>query len=289
VALHLGGAVVYKLHPVVVFSILDHYKRRGDGQTSVVGTLLGEKKGNNVYIKNCFPVPHQVLNDLSAQVEKGYHDKMLQLYRQVNESEVVVGWYSTGDKITYISSMMHQEMYINEVGEAIDQPVHLTVEVNTLLKNFRMGIKAYTVKTISVGDKDVITRFQSAPLIYATYEAEKIGVEALLNGDPESAKLDAPATILSNLESLEASLIKLREMLEAVSKYVASVTDGKVKSNPEIGRAIAEALAAVPRLEPERFKRMFNNTIQDLLMVVYLANLTRTQVALADKITGLAQ
>ena len=29
---------------------------------------------------------------------------------------------------------------------------------------------------------------------------------------------------------------------------------------------------------------MFNNTLQDLLMVVYLANLTKTQVVLQEKL-----
>lgn len=49
----------YKLHPVVVLSILDHYKRRPNNVTRVIGTLLGEKKGDVIYIKNSFPVPHQ--------------------------------------------------------------------------------------------------------------------------------------------------------------------------------------------------------------------------------------
>lgn len=52
--------VQYKLHPVVSFAILDHYKRRGPEQTRVIGTLLGEFNDTKTecVIKNCYPVPH---------------------------------------------------------------------------------------------------------------------------------------------------------------------------------------------------------------------------------------
>jgi len=285
--LHLpsSGSTAYKLHPVVVFSILDHFKRRGEGQDRVVGTLLGEKKGNFVYIKNCFPVPSHIVNEELAQVDKVYHDQMLKLYKQVNETEVVVGWYSTGGKITYISSQMHQEMYQAEFD--IDQPVHLRVEIDSVIKNFKLGVKAYTVKTVKVGDKDVLARFEHAPLEYHAYEAEKIGVDALITGQPENNQLDAPASILKDFESIDLSLSKLLESLHSISLYVTKVLEKKEKGDVAIGQAIHDAISAIPKIDCGRFKKLLNGTVQDLLMVVYLANLTRTQVALADKITGL--
>jgi len=280
-----SGLTVYRLHPVVVFSILDHFKRRGDGQSRVVGTLLGEKKGNFVYIKNCFPVPSHIVNDDTAQVDKVYHDQMLKLHKQVNESEVVVGWYSTGDKITYISAQMHQEMYQPEFD--IDQPVHLRVEVDSDMKQSKLGVKAYTVKTLKVGEKDVLARFENAPLEYHAYEAEKIGVDSLITGQPENNQLDAPASILTDFESIDLSLSKLLESLHAISVYVKKVVDKKEKGDVAVGQAIHDAISAIPKIDTGRFKKLLNDTVQDLLMVIYLANLTRTQVALADKITGL--
>jgi len=286
-SIHIGASsTVYKIHPVVVFSILDHYKRRTEGQDAV-GTLLGEKKGNCVYIKNCFPVPSHVASEDTAHVDKHFHDQMLKLYRQVNDTEVVVGWYSTAEKISYICATFHQEMYQAEFD--IDQPVHIRVEVDTIVKNFSLGIKAYTVKMIKVGEKDVLARFESAPLEYHAHEAEKIGVDSLINGVPESNKLDAPATVLSDFENLDLSLSKLLDALHVISNYLTKIVEKKEKGDPEIGKAIANALASVPFIENSRFKKMFNATVQDLLMVVYLGNLSRTQVALADKITGLLQ
>jgi len=283
--LYGAGSTVYKLHPVVVFSILDHFKRREEGQSLVVGTLLGEKKGNFVYIKNSFPVPSNIVNDDLAQVDKVYHDQMLKLHKQVNETEVVVGWYSTGGKTTYISSQIHQEMFQAEFD--IDQPVHLRVEVEVEMKSPKLSVKAFTVKTVKVGDKDVLARFELAPLEYHAYEAEKIGVDSLITGTPEDSRLDAPASILSDFESIDLSLSKLLESLHTISEYVKKVVDKKEKGDASIGQAIHDAITAIPKMDVSKFKKSMNGTIQDLLMVVYLSNLTRTQVALADKITGL--
>jgi translation initiation factor 3 subunit F len=43
----------------------------------------------------------------------------------------------------------------------------------------------------------------------------------------------------------------------------------------------------VPVIEQATFDKMFNTNVQDLIMLMYLSNLTRTQLALADRISGL--
>ena len=49
-----------KVHPVVIFSILDHFIRRNnENESRVVGTLLGSYIDGIVEVKNCFPVPHK--------------------------------------------------------------------------------------------------------------------------------------------------------------------------------------------------------------------------------------
>lgn len=59
---------------------------------------------------------------------------------------------------------------------------------------------------------------------------------------------------------------------------------GRSKADPAIGRHLADTLAAIPRLEPSDFERMFNDGIQDQLLVSYFANLVRSQVALAERL-----
>eukprot|EP00959_Pyramimonas_sp_CCMP1952_P042658 891887-Pyramimonas_sp.AAC.1 len=44
-------------------------------------------------------------------------------------------------------------------------------------------------------------------------------------------------------------------------------------------------LASVPRMNAEAFSKLFNESVQDVLLVMYLANMTRTQLILADKLS----
>ena len=43
-------------------------------------------------------------------------------------------------------------------------------------------------------------------------------------------------------------------------------------------------MSAVPHIKAGEFQNMFDSSVQDLLMVSYLSNLTRTQLAAAEKI-----
>ncbi len=54
----MGTQVSVKVHPVVIFNILDHYIRKEDRQDRVIGTLLGVNVEGAIEIRNCFPVPH---------------------------------------------------------------------------------------------------------------------------------------------------------------------------------------------------------------------------------------
>jgi translation initiation factor 3 subunit F len=59
---------------------------------------------------------------------------------------------------------------------------------------------------------------------------------------------------------------------------------GARKGDPALGRYLADTLAAVPHLQPEAFDALFNESVQDVLLVTYLSNLVRAQVALAEKL-----
>ncbi|EOD21573.1 hypothetical protein EMIHUDRAFT_241024 [Emiliania huxleyi CCMP1516] len=48
------------------------------------------------------------------------------------------------------------------------------------------------------------------------------------------------------------------------------------------------AMAAAPALPPNAFGKVFSSQVQDMLVAVYLANLTRAQLALAEKLQAVA-
>ena len=92
-------------------------------------------------------------------------------------------------------------------------------------------------------------------------------------------------SLTSDIAGLESSISKLQELLKTVSTYVDDVVEGRTEPDITLGRRIADTLASVPRIDPVVFDSMFNDSLQDLLMVVYLSQLTRTQLAIAEKLT----
>jgi translation initiation factor 3 subunit F len=45
-----------------------------------------------------------------------------------------------------------------------------------------------------------------------------------------------------------------------------------------------DTVSVVPKIDSTAFEKMFNSHLQDLLMVVYLANMTRTQLSVAERL-----
>jgi translation initiation factor 3 subunit F len=276
-SLHLSSAAYpvlqCKVHPLVVFNVLDHYSRRSENNDRVIGTLLGLVADGTVEITNCFPVPHTENETVAVDME--FHRNMFELHQRVAPRETIVGWYATGSDITESSHLL-QDFYSKEISAS---PVHLTID--TALQNNSVALNAYVSTTVTFADKPLLSNFQPIPAELKSYEAEKIGVDTLVKAAYGEENL------VDDLQSLEASIVRLQDMLNTVSEYVNNVVSGKVKGDPKIGRFLVETLSELPVIETEAFEKVFNNSIQDVLMVVYLANLTRTQLAVAEKLQAL--
>jgi len=77
-------------------------------------------------------------------------------------------------------------------------------------------------------------------------------------------------------------------MIDTISTYVHSVATGKIKGDPKISRLAEQALAILPAFDSDSIQKLFTKGVQDILMVVFLANLTRTQLLLAEKLRDAA-
>lgn len=60
--------------------------------------------------------------------------------------------------------------------------------------------------------------------------------------------------------------------------------NGKITGDPAIGRYLADTLAMVPHMAKSDFERLFNESVQDSMMVTYLSDLLRAHVALAERL-----
>ena len=205
---------------------------------------------------------------------------MLALHMRANRKETVVGWYASAaleddqDLIADTSSLIH-EFYAGESDEG--DPVHLVVD--TRLKDDSISVRAFKSTPVVVQGEPLANLFHELSLTMETTEPEAICLHKMVS--------DAnPAPEGESVEPLLVSMEKLYKLLETATEYVDSVVDGKITPDAEVGRQIADTLATVPRIRPEVFDKLFNDSLQDLLMVTYLSNITRTQLTIAEKLNA---
>ena len=74
-------------------------------------------------------------------------------------------------------------------------------------------------------------------------------------------------------------------MLDAVIQYVEAVLEGSQEPDNSIGRALNSLMLSVPKMESDQFEVMLNSNLKDLLMVIYLSQMTQTQLQLNEKLS----
>eukprot|EP00527_Entomoneis_sp_CCMP2396_P004303 CAMPEP_0198141206 /NCGR_PEP_ID=MMETSP1443-20131203/4231_1 /TAXON_ID=186043 /ORGANISM="Entomoneis sp., Strain CCMP2396" /LENGTH=314 /DNA_ID=CAMNT_0043803871 /DNA_START=45 /DNA_END=989 /DNA_ORIENTATION=- len=284
------------VHPLVLLHVLDHHTRRQEESGRVIGTLLGRRDGNTVEVTNCFAVPHAERGEEVA-IGKDFNKRMLSLYMRSNRRESVVGWYAsaasgTGPNATAspliadTSSLIH-EFYAGETDE--NDPVHLVVD--TRLVADQLSIRAYKSTQVVVQGESVGSLFHEVRLALKSNEPETICLNEMIKSQTNAlaaGKESKEDEIVGSDASgaLLVSMKKLFALVESTLEYVDSVVDGKVTADPEVGRQLADTLASVPRIRPDVFDTLFHDSLQDLLMVTYLSNITRTQIAFAEKLNS---
>lgn len=113
----------------------------------------------------------------------------------------------------------------------------------------------------------------------------------------------------SEAENLQTAIIRLQGALSKAYQYVDDVVvsciqlllvvlflyllcaesffcvqNGKQKGDISVGRYLADTCAAVPYIRKEDFEQLLQDNTQDALLVMYLSNLVKAHVALADKL-----
>ncbi|EMS48146.1 Eukaryotic translation initiation factor 3 subunit F [Triticum urartu] len=266
------------------------FVRRPDQAERVIGTLLGSVlPDGTVHVRNAYVVPHSESADQVA-LDIEYHHNMYASHQKADIGSVSIqghsnqrlrvaakanlARFSTGFGVSGGSTLIH-EFYSREV----QSPIHLTVDTG-----FTMGeasIKAYVSSNLSLGDRHLAAQFQEIPLDLKMLDAEKVGFEMLKSTMVEKLPND--------LEGMESSMQKLYALIDEIYKYVDDVVEARVAPDNKIGRFIADTVSSMPKLSPASFDRLFNDKIQDNLALVYLSSITRTQIAVAEKLNTAAQ
>lgn len=278
-----------RVHPVAILTILDSYVRRPEGAKRTIGTLLGYITGSVLDITDAYAVIHKDTEDQGVLMETDYHKHVFQLRQKVSPREVVVGWFSTGDEITGTSAVIHS-FYCSKESHfqpsiVLPSPIHLLVD--TSLQKRNLAIKAFlNVRTVIA---DSLLQFHEIPLEVQTSAAEKAGISLLMQARRaarEAPPGSQPVASIGQMDGFEGGLRELLELFKKFQAYVREVAAGKKEGDLTVGRSITRTLCMEPVIDVDAVENLCMNSLQDTLMVVYLSNLTKTQISLAEKINA---
>jgi len=276
-----------RLHATAVFGILNSFMRREDRHSRVIGTLLGVSQEGYIDVMDSFPVRHVEKSDeIYVAINKEDHKKMYGFHKRINRKEVIVGWYTTtlpnSALIVDNSSLIH-EFYSHECRD----PIQLVVDTNLSSGTDNIAIKAFISQPMIVGTHALANMFQEIKVEVVMSESEVACINHMIKGqDPRTAfssseiisTINSPATELVNSVSL------LVDLVDKVSVYVSEVVSGKREADPEVGIMLADIMSSLQVVSPEDFKKYFDSKTQDMLMVSFLSTLTKTQLAVAERL-----
>merc|ERR1719181_2279795 len=144
------------------------------------------------------------------------------------------------------------------------------VLVDTSLYQQRLGVKAFV---------NVRTLVAENLLQVQTSAAEKSGISQLMQAKKEAA--------IDSIDGFNLGLKDLLGLFRRIQEYVKAVQDGKVQGDLAVGRGLTAQLCSEPVIATEAIENLCKTSLQDSLMVVYLSNLTRTQISMTEKIQAM--
>jgi 26S proteasome regulatory subunit N8 len=233
------------LHPTVLLSVLDHWKRVIGNTASkqrVVGVLLGVTNPDlTVDVTNSFAVPFEE-DDLNKQIwflDHNYLENMFALFKKVTFKERIVGWYHTG------TSIQPSDLAIHRVFTSYcPEPLLLVINPNPSGIGQASCNSAYvTVEEMEAGA--TVTKFSHLPLHAAAEEAEEIGVEHLLRNVKDLSLGDLCSSVNSRIEGFK----EMEQVLDRVYSYLKSHSIQHKAAHP-VNQQIVELVQRLLNLLP---------------------------------------
>ncbi|EDW00639.1 26S proteasome non-ATPase regulatory subunit 7 [Drosophila grimshawi] len=269
------------VHPLVLLSVVDHFNRMGKigNQKRVVGVLLGCWRSKGVLdVSNSFAVPFDE-DDKDKSVwflDHDYLENMYGMFKKVNARERVVGWYHTGPKL-------HQnDIAINELIRRYC-PNSVLVIIDAKPKDLGLPTEAYiSVEEVHDDGSPTSKTFEHVPSEIGAEEAEEVGVEHLLRDIKDTTVGSLSQKITNQLMGLKGLNAQLRD----IKQYLQRVGDGKMPINHQIVYQLQDIFNLLPDITSDQFTGTMYVKTNDQMLVVYLASMVRSIIALHNLINN---
>ncbi|XP_018594393.1 26S proteasome non-ATPase regulatory subunit 7-like isoform X2 [Scleropages formosus] len=239
------------VHPLVLLSVVDHFNRvaKISIHKRVVGVLLGSWQNNVLDVSNSFALPFDEEDESVWFLDHDYLENMFGMFKKVNARETVVGWYHTGPKL-----------HKNDIA------------INDLIKRYC---------TTSNGTPTSKT-FEHVNSEIGAEEAEEVGVEHLLRDIKDTTIGTLSQRIAYQVQGLKELNLKLL----IIKSYLEKVVTGKLPLNKQIIYNLQDIFSFLPDVNLREFVKTLYIKTNDQMLMIYLASLIRSVVALHNLINN---
>ncbi|XP_028807934.1 COP9 signalosome complex subunit 6a [Neltuma alba] len=293
-----SSGLTFKLHPLVIVNISDHYTRvksqmnppiashqrstasansnAADGMVSlpprVYGCVIGVQRGRTVEIFNSFEL---LYDPITHSLDRSFLEKKLELYKKVFPHFYILGWYSTGSDAQ--ESDMHIHKALMDINES---PVYvlLNPSINHAQKDLPVSIFESELHVID-GIPQLI--FVRSSYTIETVEAERISVDHVAHLKPSDGG-SAATQLAAHLTGIHSAIKMLHSRIKVLHHYLLAMQKGEVPCDNSLLRQVSSLLRRLPAIESGKFQDDFLMEYNDTLLITYLAMMTNCSSAMNE-------
>jgi len=268
-----GAALQIDLHPLVIINAADHFTRvrveyNNPNLPRVLGAVLGIQNGRSVEITNSFELVYDILEG-KIIIDAGYLKTKQEQFKKVFPLYDFLGWYSTGIHVAPSDIEIHKQFL--EINES---PIFLLLD----------PVAAYSAATrdlpITIFESELhviedtpTLLFVKVPYRIQTGEAERIGVDHVARVTPSGGAENSQ--LASHLLGLHNAVKMLNMRVNVLHQFLEATKKGTIPFDNTIVRQIYGLCNLLPAIDTAAFKEDFLKEYNDVLLVTYLASITR--------------
>ncbi|TYJ20978.1 hypothetical protein E1A91_A08G033700v1 [Gossypium mustelinum] len=301
-----SSGLTFKLHPLVIVNISDHYTRvksqlnlppsltstssaatsnnnnnnSNGGENNqqkpprVYGCVIDVQRGRIVEIFNSFEL---IYDPSTRSLDRSFLEKKQELYKKVFPHFYVLGWYSTGSDAQ--ESDMHFHKALMDINES---PLYVLLNpaINPAQKDLPVTIYESELHVID-GVPQLI--FVRSSYTIETVEAERISVDHVAHLKPSGGS--AATQLAAQLTGIHSAIKMLNSRIRVVHQYLVGMQKGDIPCESSLLRQVS-LLRRLPAIESEKFQDDLLMEYNDTLLITYLAmftNCSSTMNELVDK------
>lgn len=209
-------------------------------------------------------------------LDHDYLENMYAMFKKVNARERIVGWYHTGPKLN------QNDISINELIRKYCQNSVLVI-IDAKPKDLGLPTEAYiAVEEVHDDGSPTSKTFEHVLSEIGAEEAEEVGVEHLLRDIKDTTLGTLSQRVTNQLMGLKG----LESQIDSIRKYLELVVNNKLPINHPIIYLLQDIFNLLPNTSSELFVKSTFVKTNDQMLVVYLASLVRSVIALHNLINN---